>query len=144
MRPIILLALLPVLVACGKPEPVNCVGMDLEASERCFEDKRDSGWATAMIACYPFSQPLTTQGVWVIGFEKNDFFEGWRRRPPEEVLWTDHTGADLIVDEAMFKPTNETRAFEVAVRGRRALCPLDVINPYPIAVEKLQIKRRIT
>lgn len=142
MRHIILLALLPFLVACGKPETVDCTGIDFEASERCFEGKRDSGWATALIACFPFSQPLTTQGVWVVGFEKNDFFEGLRR-PPEEVLWTDHTGAELIVDEAIFQPTNETRAFEVAVRGRRALCPMDVINPYPIAVETLQIKRQI-
>lgn len=142
MRHIIVLALLSLLAACGKPGPIDCLGLDLEASERCFEDKRGSGWATAMIACFPFSQPLTTQGVWVVGFEKNDFFEGLQR-PPKEVLWTDHTGAELIVDEAIFQPTNETRAFEVAVRGRRALCPLDVINPYPIAVEKLQIKRRI-
>ena len=36
-----------------------------------------------------------------------------------------------------------TYALEVEVVGRRALCPLGAMNPYPIAVEKLKVIRRI-
>lgn len=143
MRLIGFVAVLPVLAACGTQEPLDCTPSEFAPIERCIDENRAKGEAAALVACLPFSQPLKTQGIWVVGFEKNDFFEG-SRRPSEEALWTHSTGAELIVDETVFQPTNETRAFEVEVRGRRALCPVGVVNPYPIAVEKIRIRRRIT
>jgi hypothetical protein len=96
-----------------------------------------------LVACLPFSQPLKTSGIWIVGFEKNDFFEG-PRPPPAELMWTSSTGAELIVDAKTVHPGGgHIEALEVDVVGRRALCPLGAINPYPIAVQQLQIRRRI-
>jgi NMD protein affecting ribosome stability and mRNA decay len=98
-----------------------------------------------MVACLPFSERLVTSGVWVVGFEKNDFFEGFT--PPADVMWTESTGSSLIVDDKVQEkvaPTGpQTYAFEVEVVGRRALCPTSVLNAYPIAVEQLRIKRLV-
>jgi hypothetical protein len=83
-----------------------------------------------------------------VGFEKNDFFEGWGKRvPPADLLWTEATGASLIVDDKVrqvIAPIGPTiYALQVEVVGRRALCPSGVLNAYPIAVEKLKVTRRI-
>jgi hypothetical protein len=88
-----------------------------------------------------------TKGTWVVGFEKNDFFEG-PRPPPTDVMWIDSTGADLILDddklqEKVAPAGPQTYAFQVDVVGRRALCPVGNLNAYPVAVEKLKINRRI-
>ncbi len=122
--------------------------MDLERSSRCYELNRPKGSSASLVACFPFSQPLVTTGIWVVGFEKNDFFEGWGKRvPPADVLWTEATGASLIVDDKVrqgIAPVGpEIYALQVEVVGRRALCPVDIINAYPIAVEKLKVTRRI-
>jgi len=99
-----------------------------------------------LIACLPFSQPIKTQGTWVIGFEKNDFFEG-RRPPPADLMWTGSTGSQLILDEkdrGKIPPVGpQTYALQVDLVGRRALCPIGLIDVYPIAVEQLTIERRI-
>lgn len=111
--------------------------------DRCWEQHQAKGEASALVACLPFSDRISTEGFWVVGFEKNDFFEG-KRPPSNDVLWSQSTGASLVVDERDFKPPSRpSRAFEVAVVGRRALCPMGVLNAYPIAVEKLHIRRRI-
>lgn len=143
MRPVALFAVFPATLACTSIQPIDCTSLDFATIERCLDENNARGEAAAFLVCLPFSQPLTTGGIWVAGFEKNDFFEG-TVRPSNELLWRGSTGAELIVDEATFQPTNETQAFEVEVRGRRALCPVGLANPYPIAVEKLQIRRRIT
>ncbi len=115
---------------------------------RCFEQNRAKGEAASVVACLPFSERLTTSGIWVIGFDHNAFFEGWGARPPPpDVLWNDSTGALLIVrDEVLEKlaPSGpQLYAFEVDVVGTRALCPVDGITPYAIAVEQLKVKRRV-
>lgn len=94
-----------------------------------------------LIACLPFSEPLKTSGVWLVGFEKNDFFENpWR---PNSTMMQASTGAALIVDEKIYRPGKEIEALQVDLVGRRALCPVGVINSYPIAVEKLRMTKRL-
>lgn len=139
-----LTTLLPLLVACDTAQPIDCTQLDLAAFERCYDQNRAKGEVAALTGCLPFSRPLTTEGIWVVGFEKNDFFEG-PQRPHDKLLWTGSTGAELIVDEEQRPktPDHQTQAFEVEVSGRRALCSMGVLNPYPIAVEKLKIRRRI-
>jgi len=97
-----------------------------------------------LTACLPFSQPLKTTGVWIIGFETNIFFEG-PKPPAVEDMWDRTTGAELVVDEKIYKwvPKPEIEALQVDLVGRRSLCPVGAINPYPIAVQKLQIRRRL-
>ena len=112
-----------------------------------MEANKSKGEATMVLACLPFSEPLQTSGVWVIGFEKNAFFEG-PKPPPNDILWEGSTGASLIVDDKVFKPgphseTFQVEALQVEVVGRRALCPVSNIDPYPIAVEELHILRRL-
>ena len=137
-----ILAICPFIAACTNQEQIDCTSIDLPTIERCHQKNQGKGEVAALVACLPFSPPLKTSGVWVVGFEKNDFFEG-RPSPPPNVIWTDSTGAELLVDEKIFKPRNDTEALQVELVGRRALCPLGVINPYPIAVEKLQITKRM-
>jgi hypothetical protein len=107
-----------------------------------MDANHSKGEATMLTACLPFSERLSTSGIWVVGFEKNDFFEG-PKPPPGQIMWEGSTGASLVVDEKVYKPNHDIEAFQVDVLGRRALCPVGPINPYPIAVEKLQIKRRL-
>jgi len=121
---------------------VDCTTFDMAAFNECWGKNRAQGETSSVVACRPFSDRISTEGVWVVGFEKSDFFDG-KRRPPDDVLWSQSTGAELIVDERLFKPPVHPRAFEVAIVGRRALCPMGVLNAYPIAVEKLHIRRRI-
>lgn len=145
MRITILLAAFATVSACGHQKPVDCTKVDLIALDRCWEKNRSKGEASALVACMPFSERISTDGIWVVGFEKNDFLEGMKRPPNDELLWSESTGAELAVDESLFKrPLHPMAAFEVEVVGRRALCPVGFPNPYPIAVEKLRIKRRIT
>lgn len=122
--------------------------MDLQSEDRCFEQNRAKGEPVRVVACLPFSKPLVTNGIWVVGFEKNDFFEGLGKRvPPADFLWTRSTGASLVVDDKVqerIAPVGpEIYALEVEVVGRRALCPVGLLNAYPIAVEKLKVIRRI-
>jgi hypothetical protein len=140
ISPLALLVLL--LTGCEKRQSVDCTRLDLAGVERCYERNRARGEVAAMVSCLPFSATLKTGGIWVVGFEKNDFWEG-PLRPSPQVLKSQSTGAELIVDEATFKPSPDIRAYEVEVGGRRALCPIGVVNPYPIAVEKLRIRRRV-
>jgi len=134
--------------ACDGEQPLDCTKVDLASLHRCFEENRDKGEAASSVACLPFSKPLLTSGIWVVGFEKNDFLEGWGARvPPADVMWNESTGAELIVNENILKKLApnlgpQTYAFQVEVLGRRAMCPAG-LNPYPIAVEKLTVKRRI-
>ena len=122
---------------------MDCTKVDMDALNRCWAKNESKGEASALIACLPFSDRIMTEGFWVVGFEKNDFFER-KRPPPEDILWSQSTGAELVVDRRLLKPSGATtRIFEVAVVGRRALCPVGGLNEYPIAVEKLQIRRRI-
>ncbi len=147
MRALGLIWLPLMLSSCGKQQPFDCSKIDLPAVDRCFDQHRAKGEPAGLVACLPFSQQLKTSGTWVVGFEKNDFFEWGPRVPPAEVLWTESTGASLIVDdkiEQKVAPTGpQIYALQVEVVGRRALCPLGVINAYPIAVEMLKVTRKI-
>lgn len=142
MRIIVLALLLPTLFACDKQRQIDCTHVDWPTLERCMDENQSKGEATMLTACLPFSEPLRTSGIWVVGFEKNDFFEG-PKPPPAKIMWEGSTGAELVVDERVFKIGPDIEALQVDVVGRRALCPVGVINSYPIAVEKLQIKRRV-
>jgi hypothetical protein len=122
--------------------------MDMASVMRCFDQNRAKGEAVSLVTCLPFSERLTTSGIWVVGFEHNDFFEGWGSRPPPpDIMWKDSTGASLIVQEEVEEKAAPSGprlyALEVDVVGRRALCPVGGITPYPIAVEQLKVKRRI-
>ena len=122
--------------------------MDLQSVDRCFEQNRANGEAASLVACLPFSERLVTSGIWVVGFEKNDFFEGrGARLPPADVMWKQSTGASLIVDDKVQEKVApagpHVYALQVEVVGRRALCPVGVLNAYPIAVQQLKIMRRI-
>jgi hypothetical protein len=147
MRALQIIALMFAVVACRKEQSLDCTKMDLKSLDRCFEQNRAKGEPASLVACLPFSDPLVTNGIWVVGFEKNDFFEGWDGRFPPGDLWTGTTGAGLIVDEKVLEriaPVGPaTYAWEVDVVGRRALCPAGILNPYPIVVEKLNVRRRI-
>jgi hypothetical protein len=135
--------------ACHGEQQLDCTKVNVPSLDRCFQQNRDKGEPESSVACLPFSKPLKTSGTWVVGFEKNDFFESWvKRLPPPDVMWKDSTGAELIVDETTLKKIapnlgGQTYAFQVDVVGRRALCPAGVLNAYPIAVEKLTVKRLI-
>lgn len=107
-----------------------------------MDENQLKGEATMLTACWPFSEPIKTSGIWVVGFEKNDFFEG-PKAPPAQNIWQGSTGAELAVDEKVYEPKHEIEALEVTLVGRRALCPIGVINSYPIAVERLQIRRSL-
>jgi hypothetical protein len=143
-----LLLILPLLLAgaCKQTRPVDCTQIDFEAVMRCYEKNASKGEVARSVACLPFSERLTTSGTWVLGLEKNTFFEG-SGTPHAEVMWKESTGASLIVDEGILNnipwAKRETRAFRVDVVGRRALCAIDILNSYPIAVEKLTVKGHI-
>jgi hypothetical protein len=144
---VLMLAWLPLLVgACRDEQPIDCTAINLPTINRCFEQNRAKGEVFSVVACLPFSERLTTRGVWVVGFEKNDFFEQ-SFTPPSEIMWTASTGSSLIVDDKIQQRVapvdSHLYAFEVNVVGRRALCPVGDINAYPIAVEKLKITGRI-
>jgi hypothetical protein len=148
MRPLSLVALLVAVGACQKEQPLDCINVDLQSVSGCFEQNRAKGEPASLVACLPFSKPLTTTGIWVVGFEKNDFFEGSGRDvPAADFLWTEATGASLIVDEGVQRAVApvgpKIYALQVDVVGRRALCPVGSPNAYPIAVEKLEVRRRI-
>ena len=148
MRALLIMWVLLALGGCRKEEPLDCTKIDMERELRCFDENRAKGEAESAVACLHFSKQLKTSGIWVVGFEKNDFFEGWGQRPPPaDIMWTASTGASLIVNDAVRQkvapPGPGFYAFEVDVVGRRALCPVGGIIPYPIAVEQLKVKRRI-
>ncbi len=131
--------MLPLMAACDRQQ-LDCTSISLADVRRCEETNKGKSAKEILLACLPFSEPLKTNGVWVVGFEKNDFFEG-SRTPPPEIIWTETTGANLIADEGVRPPTDrgEYRAVRVEIVGRRALCALGPINPYPIAVEQLKV-----
>jgi len=147
VRALILIWLPLAMGACQQQKPLDCTKVDLASVDRCFEQNRAKGEAASLVACLPFSERLMTNGTWVVGFEKNDFFEWGARVPPADVMWTESTGASLIVGDKVREKVApagpQTYAFQVDVVGRRALCPLGALNGYPIAVEKLKINRRI-
>jgi hypothetical protein len=148
MRPLSLIALLVSLGACQKEQPLDCMNVDLQSEHDCFEQNRAKGERASLLACLPFSEPLMTTGIWVVGFEKNDFFEGFGKHlPAADFLWTEGTGASLIVDDDVRRriaPVGpKIHALQVDVVGRRALCPVSFPNAYPIVVEKLEVRRRI-
>jgi len=47
----------------------------MKSIDQCADKHREKGEAGRVVACLPFSSPLKTSGIWVVGFEKNDFFE---------------------------------------------------------------------
>jgi hypothetical protein len=89
---------------------------------------------------------VKTEGTWVVGFEKNDFFEG-QQRPRADMMWTKPTASGLIVDDKVQEKVAPAGphiyAFQVNVVGRRPLCPIGIVNPYPVVVQQLKIIRRI-
>ena len=151
MRSVFLLSLLPILGSCDERKLLDCsyTSSSVNSFEQCYNQHRGKGEATALVACLPFSERLQTTGIWVVGFERNDFFEGGLRPPPAQYMWHSSTGAELVVDkdalagQRLFEKTPEPVAYAVEVVGRRALCPVGAGNAYPIAVEKLVIRRRI-
>jgi hypothetical protein len=149
VRALILICLALGIGACHGEQPLDCTKLDRASQDSCFERNSDKGEAEKSVACLPFSKPLMTSGIWVVGFEKSDFLEGWGARvPPGDVMWKQSTGADLIVDDEMLKKIApnlgpQSYAFQVDVVGRRALCPAGYPNAYPISVEKLTVRRLI-
>lgn len=146
MRTLTLISLLLTASACGKGQPVDCTKLNMQSVDRCFEKNRTKGEVATLITCLPFSDRLTTDGVWIVGFEKNDFFEGPLTVSPD-VMWNQSTGASLVVDDKLHQkiaPAGpQFYAIQVDVVGRRALCPVGALNPYPIAVESLKIVRHL-
>jgi hypothetical protein len=102
VRIIVLGLLLPLLFACDKQRQIDCTQVDWRSLERCMDANKSKGEAAMLTACLPFSEPLKTTGVWVIGFERNDFFEG-PKPPPVQTMWEASTGAELVVDEKIYK-----------------------------------------
>jgi len=141
-----LISLTLAIGACAEERPLDCSWIDVARLDQCTERNEAKGQVGSFVACFPFSKRLFTKGVWVVGFEKNDFFEG-PRPPPADVMWNESTGASLMVESAIrqkIAPAGpEFRAFEVDVVGRRALCPTGEFNQYPIAVERLKVRRRL-
>ena len=130
------------LGGCTRHEQIDCTAGQWPAWHKCLDDHQSQGTSASFLACLPFSEAINTEGVWVVGFEKNDFFEG-PRTPPSEVLWTGSTGTELMVDEKLYRPNNRVEALKVRLIGRRALCPMGLINPYPIIVQSLRISGRL-
>jgi len=148
VRALLLIWLSVALGACQKEQPLDCSKMILRNVDSCFQKNRSKGEAASLVACLPFSERLKTSGIWVVGFEKNDFFEGWGARlPPADIIWNQSTGASLVVDDELQKKVApigpHTYALQVDIVGRRALCPVGFLNAYPIAVEQLKVERRI-
>jgi hypothetical protein len=144
MRFRIWLVVLPLLGGCTRQPQIDCAAIQWPTLSKCFDEHRSEGEYAGYLACFPFSEPLKTEGTWVVGFEKNDFWEG-RRPPPAEVLWNDSTGAQLWVDEKLYRPAvGKVEALQVEVVGRRAMCAVGPINPYPIIVQSLHIKAKQT
>src|SRR6476620_11170446 len=98
MRALGLILILVFASACDKQHQLDCTHLDLQAVDRCAEANRTKGQAASLVACLPFSERLKTSGTWIVGFEKNDFFEGGEVPPPDR-MWVESTGASLIVDE---------------------------------------------
>jgi len=139
------LLLLPLLGGCTHQERVDCTAIQWPTLSKCFDEHRSHGDGAMLLACMPFSQPIKTEGTWVLGFEVSDFIEG-KRPPPADMMWTDPAGSELILDDKVHEkipPVGpQSYAFQVAVVGRRALCPIG-IREYPIVVSNLKILRRI-
>lgn len=138
-RLIALLGLLGV-TGCNRPETVDCTRINA-AALKCSEENHQAGDKAWLLRCLPFSTPVRTRGVWVTGFEKNDFFEYKRPASIEETSDT-----ELVLDEKNDITDGDpgsTEALEVDLIGRRTLCEFTRIKPHLIVVDKITVTRRI-
>lgn len=106
---------------------------------RCTEENEAKGQRAVLLNCLPFSDPVKTTGLWVIGFEKNDFFEG--KRPAEKDIITQDSDTELVWDGDV-RSTAPYDVLEVELTGRRSLCEFTGITPHLIVAEELKVKSR--
>ena len=138
MRVLSLLAL-ALLSSCGEEQVVDCRSNLTAKTARCLDENMSKGERGMLLACLPFSEPVKTSGLWVIGFEKNDFFEG--KRPITGSIITQDSDTELVWDEDL-RSKAPYDALEVEVTGRRSLCEFTKVTPHLIVAENLKVKSR--
>ena len=104
-----------------------------------MSENQSKGDRAMLLKCLPFSEPEKIAGLWVVGFEKNDFFEG--RRPTGRSIITRASDTKLVaVDDV--RSTAPYDALEVELTGRRLLCPTNPVQPHLIVANDLRVKSR--
>ena len=138
MRLVCLLSL-ALLASCGGQTPVDCSRYEGPDTLRCMEENESKGERAMLLECLPFSGPEKITGLWVIGFEKNDFFEG--RRPTGDSIRTQDSDTELVTDEDLHS-TAPYDALEVELTGRRSLCEFTGVSPHLVVADDLRVKSR--
>jgi hypothetical protein len=106
---------------------------------RCMEENGSRGERATLLKCLPYSEPVKITGLWVVGFEKNDFFEGMR--PTGESIIRQDSDTELVTN-ADVRSTAPYDALEVELTGRRSLCRFTEVTPHVIVVDNLKVKSR--
>lgn len=127
------------LSSCGHVETVDCDHYLRPETARCLELNEAKGERAMLLACLPFSAPVKTSGLWVVGFEKNDFFEG--KRPAVESMLTEESDTELVWDGDV-RSQSPYNALEVQLTGRRSLCRFTELTPHLIVADELKVKGR--
>jgi hypothetical protein len=104
-----------------------------------MHENESRGQRAMLLKCLPFSEPEHITGLWVIGFEKNDFFEG--SRPTGPSIITQDSDTELVTDKDVHS-TAPYDALEVELTGRRSLCEFSEITPHLIVADHLRVRSR--
>jgi len=137
------LFLLLALVSCGEPDLVDCTKLNTAETLSCMERNEAQGEPAMLLACLPFSSPEKIKGVWILGFEKNDFFAGeWPDEPPP-VGRVSHT--EVVVSKERLERLRSSAPYDalwVELTGRRSLCRFTGLTPHLIVADNLEVRRR--
>ncbi len=108
-----------------------------------MEKNQPRGEPAMLLACSPFSSPRKVRGVWVVGFEMNEFFAGeWPDEPPPLSRDSD---TELVVTEQQSERLRSSAPYDVLwveLTGRHSLCPFTSFTPDLIVVEDIEVRRR--
>jgi hypothetical protein len=130
---------LVLLTACGGPRSIDCSQRKDADTLRCIDRNAAKGDRATLLACSPFSGSEKIAGLWVTGFEKNDFFEG--DRPSGNEVVTRVSDTELVTDEHV-RSAAPYDAMEVELVGRRSMCAITKLKPHLILVDEMKVKER--
>jgi hypothetical protein len=126
---------------CAPRTSVNCADFDDDKIAQCFDRAEQKSDQRAMLLkCVPFSKSEKIEGLWLVGFEKNDFFEG--RSSPRAADWAKDSNTELFANDEVIGRTMATQALQVTVKGRRSLCKFTDLTPNLIVAEEIVVRRR--
>jgi len=124
--------------SCTSPSSPDCTHLNPIHTSQCFDQERSKGERQMLLRCFPFSPPEKISGLWVVGFEKNDFFEG--KAAPTESDLSKNSGTRLISDDSRPSESGIVKAFQVQLTGRRSICEFSKIDPHLIIVDRITVQ----